>query len=84
MSDKVPSLKPLEASLSTFTKESLKSKDARYELLNDLRSALIFVRDFDKPPPDIIQKENDCYYNFSRPIQVVTSHVLKWPNIHPR
>lgn len=63
MSDKVPTLHTLERSLSKFNKKSLQSKEARYELLDQLKSTLMFIRDYDKPPPDIIQKETE-YYSF--------------------
>lgn len=61
MSDKVPILYTLEDTLSSFNKQSLKSKDDRFSLLNQLQSAFIFIRDYDKPPPEIMIKATDSY-----------------------
>lgn len=59
MSDKVLSLQNLETCLGEFTNESLKSKDARFELLKQLKESLIFIRDYDKPPPNVLRRAED-------------------------
>ena len=63
MSEKVPALQNLENSLSAFTKESLKSKDTRFNLLTQLKLALVFIRDYDKPPPGVLRQAED-YMSF--------------------
>ena len=54
---KVPMLEDLETALSNFDRQTLISQPQRLKLLQKLRAALVFIRDYDKPTKDIIERE---------------------------
>ena len=56
---KVPVLANLERSLAMFDSEVLKDRSTRLSLLLKLRSAFIFIRDYDTPDRDVMNRALD-------------------------
>ncbi len=52
----VPAFAGLEKQLSEMTVKNLPDKEKRLTLLEELRKALVFVRDYDSPPEDVVRE----------------------------